>query len=56
MITCDFQNCVQELKIPAVEEGKGSASRGKQREQQQEIVTFCSITREFSIFVCCFLQ
>ena len=35
MITCDVQNCVQELKIPAVEEGEGSASHGKQREQQR---------------------
>ena len=57
IITCDVQNCVQELKIPcAVEEGEGSASRNKQREEQREIATFCYIIHEFSIFLCCFLQ
>ena len=56
MITCDVQNCVQELKIPAVEEGKGSTSRNKKREEQREMATFCSIICEFSIFLCCLLQ
>ena len=38
IITCDVQNCVQELKIPCtVEEGEGSASRNKQREEQREV-------------------
>ena len=56
MITYDVQDCVQELKIPCREEGEGSAERNKQREEQREIATFCSIIREFSIFLCCFLQ
>ena len=55
MITCDVQDCFQELKI-AAEEVEGSASRNKQREEQSEIAAFCSIIPEFSIFLCCFLQ
>ena len=56
MITCGVQNCVQELKIPCVEGGEGSASLSKQREEQREIAPFCSIVREISIFLCCFLK
>ena len=39
IITCDVQDCVQELKIPCREEGEGSAGRNKQREEQREIAT-----------------
>ena len=39
IITCDVQDCVQELKIPCREEGEGSAGRIKQREEQREIAT-----------------
>ena len=55
MITCDVQDYVQEVKIPC-RRGRVSqvASRNKQREEQREIETFCSIIRKFLIFLCCF--
>ena len=54
MITFDVQNCDQELNTLLRKEKEAQVAISRDKTRERKIGTFCSIIREFSIFLCCF--